>query len=81
MTAIAENDGATATSGVLNAWHGLLARIDAELRQLAAHPARSVVLLPFAQLMPLAERLWAAQFPDAFAPRFETTRNWAARAG
>ena len=81
MTAIAENDGATATSGVLNAWQGLLGRIDAELRQLAAHPARSVVLLPYAQLMPLAARLWAAQFPDAFAPRFETTRNWATRAG
>ena len=81
MTAIAENDGATATSGVLNAWQGLLARIDAELRRLAAHPARSVVLLPYAQLMPLAARLWAAQFPDAFAPRFETTRNWATRAG
>ena len=81
MTAIAENDGATANSGVLNAWHGLLARIDAELRQLAAHPARSVVLLPYAQLMPLAARLWAAQFRDAFAPRFETTRNWATRAG
>ena len=46
MTAIAENDGANTTSGVLNAWQGLLARIDAELRQLAAHPARSVVLLP-----------------------------------
>ena len=81
MTAIAENDGATTTSGVLNAWQGLLARIDAELRQLAAHPARSVVLLPYAQLMPLAARLWAAQFRDAFAPRFETTRNWATRAG
>ena len=81
MTAIAENDGANTTSGVLNAWQGLLARIDAELRQLAAHPARSVVLLPYAQLMPLAARLWAAQCPDAFAPRFETTRNWATRAG
>ena len=81
MTAIAENDGANTTSGVMNAWQGLLARIDAELRQLAAHPARSVVLLPYAQLMPLAARLWAAQFPDAFAPRFETTRNWATRAG
>ncbi|WP_347880291.1 PD-(D/E)XK nuclease family protein [Ottowia testudinis] len=65
----------------MNAWQSLLARIDAELRVLAAHPARSVVLLPYAQLMPLAARLWAARFPDAFAPRFETTRNWAARAG
>ena len=31
--------------------------------------------------MPLAERLWAQQFPNNFAPRFETTRNWAARVG
>ena len=81
MTAIAENDDAAATTGGLGAWNRLLVRIDTELRALAAHPARSVVLLPYAQLMPLAARLWAAQFPDAFAPRFETTRNWAARAG
>ena len=76
-----ETDRAAPASPVPEVWRRLLARIDTELRALAAHPARSVVLLPFAQLMPLAERLWAAQFPDAFAPRFETTRNWAARAG
>ena len=41
-----------------------------------AHPARTVVLLPYAQLMPQLARLWARQQPDGFAPRFETTQNW-----
>jgi ATP-dependent helicase/nuclease subunit B len=59
----------------------LLAEAQRQLQMLAAHPARSVVLLPYAQLIPLAARLWAEQFPDGFAPRFETTRNWAARIG
>ncbi len=62
-------------------WPALLARIDAALREQAAHPARSVVLLPYAQLLPLVAQQWAAQFPDGYAPRFETTRSWAARAG
>ena len=81
MTAIAENDPRTSADPPEDAWAGLLSRIDRQLRELAAHPARSVVLLPYAQLMPLAAQHWAAQFPDAFSPRFETTRNWAARAG
>ena len=76
-----ENDSGAPASPVPDRWRRLLARIERELRALAAHPARSVVLLPYAQLMPLAARLWAVQFPDAFAPRFETTRNWAARMG
>lgn len=41
-----------------------------------AHPARTVVLLPYAQLMPVAARQWAQTHPDGFAPRFETTQNW-----
>lgn len=41
-----------------------------------AHPARTVVLLPYAQLMPQAARMWARQHPEGFAPRFETTQNW-----
>ena len=81
MTVIAINDHPASAAPVLDVWRQLLSEVDRQLRQLAAHPARSVVLLPYAQLMPLAARLWAAQFPDAFAPRFETTRNWAARAG
>lgn len=66
---------------VLAAWRALLAELRQQLQQRAAHPARCVVLLPYAQLMPLAARLWAVQFPDGFAPRFETTRNWAGRLG
>lgn len=67
----------TADDATTHAWRGLLARIDEALRLLAAHPARSVVLLPYQQLLPLARRLWAERFPDGFAPRFETTRTWA----
>jgi ATP-dependent helicase/nuclease subunit B len=55
---------------------GVLARIQRTLQEMGAHPARSVVLLPYAQLLPLAQRLWARQSPDGFAPRFETTLNW-----
>ncbi len=46
------------------------------MRARGAHPARTVVLLPYAQLMPVAARLWAQTHPDGFAPRFETTQNW-----
>lgn len=42
-----------------------------------AHPARTVVLVPYAQLMPWAQRYWALHHADGFSPRFETTRNWA----
>lgn len=81
MTAIADPDDRDSGAAVLAAWRALLADVARHLSELGAHPARSVVLLPYAQLMPLAARLWAAQFPNGFAPRFETTRNWAARAG
>ncbi len=57
-------------------WQQWLAGIDAHMRARAAHPARTVVLLPYAQLMPQAARLWARSHPDGFAPRFETTQNW-----
>ena len=79
MTVIAEIDPAAAGQPVLAAWDALLAQVDAQLRALGAHPARSVVLLPYAQLLPVAARLWAAKFPDGFSPRFETTHNWATR--
>ena len=51
------------------------------LAQHAALPARTVVLVPYAQLMPVARRHWAAAVPDGFAPRFETTMNWAGKTG
>ena len=51
------------------------------IAQRAAHPARTVVLLPYAQLMGPAARMWAAEVPSGFAPRFETTMNWAGADG
>ncbi len=55
---------------------GLLAQIRQAMALRQAHPARTVVLLPYAQLMPLAHRFWALAQPDGFAPRFESTLNW-----
>ena len=59
----------------------LMATLHALIEERGAHPARTVVLLPYAQLMPLAGKLWAAEAPTGFAPRFETTMNWAAGSG
>ena len=56
--------------------HGWLDRIAEHMHARGAHAARTVVLLPYAQLMPLAAREWAQRRPDGFAPRFETTQNW-----
>ena len=59
----------------------LPARLAGWISRHGAHPARTVVLVPFAQLMPVARQAWARYCPDGFCPRFETTLNWAARAG
>jgi ATP-dependent helicase/nuclease subunit B len=65
---------------VLSRWldpsQGLIARIAGEVRCRGAHPARTVVLLPYAQLIPVAKKLWAQTCTDGFAPRFETTLTW-----
>jgi ATP-dependent helicase/nuclease subunit B len=58
-------------------WRKILTEVRSHMRDTGAHPARTVVLLPYAQLMPWAQRFWAMHHADGFAPRFETTRNWA----
>jgi len=60
---------------------GLVARIAQLLKARGVHPARTVVLVPYAQLMHVAREMWALHSPAGFAPRFETTRNWARSAG
>ncbi len=55
---------------------GWLMRIEQHRQRCQAHPARTLVLLPYAQLIPLALRLWAELFPSGFPPRFETTQSW-----
>ena len=64
-----------------NHWPTWIARIAAHLQSRQAHPARTVVLLPFAQLMPVAARQWAQAYPTGFAPRFETTMSWSRSLG
>ncbi|MBS0317446.1 MAG: PD-(D/E)XK nuclease family protein [Proteobacteria bacterium] len=44
-------------------------------------PVQAVVLLPYLQLLPLVQKLWAERVPSGFAPRFETTQTWARSAG
>jgi len=53
---------------------GLIARVAAAMERYASpkgsFPAQAVVLLPYAQLMPLAQKLWSQAAPDGFAPCF-----------
>ena len=57
---------------------GLVARIDAARAKIGAHPARCLVLLPYAPLRPLAQTMWTRARPGArFLPRFQTTLHWA----
>ncbi|MEJ8813416.1 PD-(D/E)XK nuclease family protein [Variovorax ureilyticus] len=61
--------------------HGIVGRISRALAQRGLHPSRTVVLVPYAQLMQVARDMWAAHAAAGFAPRFETTRNWARSIG
>jgi ATP-dependent helicase/nuclease subunit B len=63
-------------------WQAVMGQLAAFLKQKGAHASRTVVLLPYAQLMQQARTAWAAHaqslgLATAFVPRFETTMNWA----
>ena len=84
MAAIADSKAETAPQAdhpASHAWREVLARVAAHMAHCGAHPARTVVLVPFAQLMAEAAAQWARLYPSGFAPRFETTRNWASQVG
>ena len=81
MSVIAPAVAATPGPGEL-CWQQLTARLAALLRERHVHPARAVVLLPYAQLMQQARDAWALAGGDAhFVPRFETTMNWVGSLG
>jgi ATP-dependent helicase/nuclease subunit B len=61
--------------------NGLFARLLNALAQRQVHASKCVVVLPYAQLLPLATRLWSLMVPNGFSPRFETTANWSAALG
>ncbi|MDB5828493.1 MAG: nuclease superfamily protein, partial [Variovorax sp.] len=56
---------------------GAIAQIARHLESRQLHAARTVVLVPYAQLMAVARDMWVRTAGAGFAPRFETTRNWA----
>jgi ATP-dependent helicase/nuclease subunit B len=75
------DDGHPSVELWVNPSNGLFARIREAMCARNAHPARTLILLPYAQLLPLAARLWTRCFPDGFSPRFETTLNWTTALG
>jgi RecB family exonuclease len=62
-------------------WRGIADRIADLMAGRGAHPSRTLVLVPYAQLMRVARDAWAARGARGFAPRFETTRSWALARG
>ncbi len=69
----------------LNGWAALWQQVRAHMQVVGAHPAQTVVLLPFFQLQALARQSWAEGLSaeDAqgagFMPRMETTTSWQRR--
>ncbi len=62
------------------AWNALWAQVAGHLHALQAHPARSVVLLPFFQLQIVARAsLSQSGLFGSFLPRLETTNSWSQR--
>ena len=59
-------------------WRALVQRMEQAMALRQTSAARTVVLVPYAQLMDAGRRAWAQAHPSGFSPRFETTRNWAA---
>ncbi|MES3002003.1 MAG: PD-(D/E)XK nuclease family protein [Pseudomonadota bacterium] len=59
----------------------LMSRLRERMLARGAHPARTVVLMPFLHLVPLARDAWTQLQADGFAPRIETTQTWSQVAG
>ena len=63
--------------GSLDLWREVAAQARAFLEQEGVLAADALVLLPFAQLLPLARAGWASVQPSGWMPRFETARTLA----
>jgi ATP-dependent helicase/nuclease subunit B len=69
----------------VNGWAALWQQVRAHMQAVGAHPAHTVVLLPFFQLQALARQSWTEGLSavDAegagFMPRMETTTSWQRR--
>lgn len=61
-------------------WADVMAQLARLMHARNSHPSRTVILVPYAQLMQQARLAWARHNADQqsfFMPRFETTLNWA----
>ncbi len=68
------------------AWNRVVSDMALELERRQVHPAHTVVLVPYAQLIAVARNAWATSSQirarrSAFMPRFETTISWASSLG
>lgn len=75
MDEIVKNHHAT------RAWDHVIGRLRDEITRRQVHPAHTVVLLPYVQLIGVARGAWirdagAGDAQAYFMPRFETTMNW-----
>ncbi|MBA4212741.1 MAG: exonuclease [Polaromonas sp.] len=59
-------------------WSTVIETLLRTLDERGIEASRAVVLVPYAQLMDVGRRAWSNRRPDGFAPRFESSRNWAA---
>ncbi|MDD5333471.1 MAG: PD-(D/E)XK nuclease family protein [Rhodoferax sp.] len=67
---------------VTAAWDGVMGQVRAQMAQRKVEPSRTLLLLPYVQLMPEARNAWlrgcdGAQPQAHFLPRFETSISWA----
>lgn len=64
------------------AWERVFAQAGAHAERLGVHPTRTVILLPFVQLLPAArEFAMCTRVFAGFLPRFETVQSWTRRLG
>ena len=61
-------------------WQRCLRSLSDWMSAQGINPARTVVLVPYAQLMNEARLAWAHVQPSGFVPQFLTTRQWASSA-
>ncbi len=62
-------------------WASLWQQVAGHMQLVGAHPARTMVLLPFFQLQAVACSTARQHWPSGFAPRLETTQSWSQRVG
>jgi ATP-dependent helicase/nuclease subunit B len=62
-----------------SAWQALWTQVRSHMQLVQAHPARTVVLLPFFQLQAVARASARQHWPSGFSPRLETTKSWSQR--